>query len=66
MNEDTPAPTTSTSQPTMLNLQNGMPVIVQSRSKELIYDALEDNQRFIMNPYGLQILPLVRTNYRWN
>ena len=58
-------PFTSTSKPALLNLQNGMPVITQSRSKELSYDALEGNPRFISNPYGPQWLALSRSNHRW-
>ena len=59
-------PFASTSKPALLNLQNGMPVITQSRSKELTYDALEGNLRFVSNPYGPQWLALSRTNHRWN
>jgi hypothetical protein len=65
MNGD-PAPLVSTSKPVLLNLQNGMPVITQSRSRELNYDALEDNPKFIKNPYGPTQLNLSRTNNRWN
>jgi hypothetical protein len=59
-------PMASTSKPALLNLQNGMPVITQSRSRELIYDALGGNVRFVSNPYGPQWLALSRNNHRWN
>ena len=65
MSEDT-TPQASTSQSVQLNLQNAMPAITQSRSRELIYDALEGNPRFVANPYGPQILPVSRTSHRWN
>lgn len=64
MSDETPM--ASTSQSVQLNLQNAMPAITQSRSRELIYDALEGNPRFVANPYGPQILALSRTNHRWN
>jgi hypothetical protein len=60
------APMASTSEPAVLNIQNGMPVITQSRSRELSYDALEGNPRFVSNPYGPQMLPYSRTNHRWD
>jgi hypothetical protein len=59
-------PMASTSKPALLNLQNGMPVITQSRSRELAYDALGGNPRFISNPYGPQWLVASRTTHRWN
>lgn len=66
MSEDTATPFASTSQSVQLNLQNAMPVISQSRSKELIYDALDGNPRFVLNPYGPTLLALSRSNNRWN
>jgi hypothetical protein len=45
--------------------QTGMPPVYHSRSKELIYDVLEKNARFIKNPFGPQILVLSRPNHRW-
>lgn len=65
-NELPPAPRTSTSKPVLLNMQNGMPTINQSRSRELDYHILEGNPRFIKNPYGPQWLVYSRTNHRWN
>jgi hypothetical protein len=56
----------ATSEPVLINLQNGMPAITQSRSRELNYDTLEDNVRFVRNPYGPTWLSLSRSNYRWN
>lgn len=63
--EDTPAPFISTSQSVQLNLQNAMPVISQSRSRELIYDALQGNPRFVLNPYGPTWLTLSRPANKW-
>lgn len=45
--------------------QTGMPPIVQSKSRELIYDALQSNPSFIKNPYGPQKLYLSRPNHHW-
>lgn len=45
--------------------QTGLPPITQSRSKELIYDALEGEIKFIKNPFGPQLLILSRPNHRW-
>jgi hypothetical protein len=45
--------------------QTGMPPITQSRSKELIYDALQGEPRFVKNPFGPQLLILSRPNHRW-
>jgi hypothetical protein len=45
--------------------QTGMPSNYHSRSRELIYDVLEKNTRFVMNPFGPQLLILSRPNHRW-
>ena len=45
--------------------QTGMPVINQHRSKELAYDSLLNDFRFIFNPYGPQILAASRPNHHW-
>jgi hypothetical protein len=45
--------------------QTGMPVIYPSRSREIIYDALQLNPFFIKNPFGPQLLVLSRSNHRW-
>lgn len=45
--------------------QTGMPSITQSRSKELIYDALQGEPKFILNPFGPQLLILARAQYHW-
>jgi hypothetical protein len=58
-------PTPPIGGPVQLVPQTGMPPITQSRSKELIYDALEGEVRFIKNPFGPQLLILSRPNHRW-
>lgn len=45
--------------------QTGMPPIYQKRSKEVIYDALQDELRFIKNRFGPQWLILTRPNLHW-
>lgn len=45
--------------------QTGMPPIYQKRSKEVIYDALQNEPRFIKNPFGPQFLLLARAQYHW-
>jgi hypothetical protein len=42
-----------------------MPPIYQKRSKEVIYDALQDELRFIKNRFGPQWLILTRPNLHW-
>jgi hypothetical protein len=42
-----------------------MPQIYAARSKEIIYDSLEDDPKFIKNPFGPQALYLARPNHRW-
>lgn len=66
MKKPSSTPRASTSQPTAMNLQNGMPVITQSRSRELDYHVLQGNPKFVANPYGPQLLPLSRSNHMWN
>lgn len=66
MNRDTVQPRTATAKPFRINLQNNMPAVNQSRSRELVYDVLEDNPRFVRNPYGPQWLVHSRTSHRWN
>ena len=51
--------------PIVLVPQTGLPPITQNRSKELIYDALEGEIKFIKNPFGPQLLILSRPNHRW-
>lgn len=58
----TPSDTTF---PVGLVPQTGMPSVYFSRSRELIYDALEDNQLFIFNKFGPQRLDLARPNQHW-
>lgn len=57
-----PAPQTFVMQ---LVVQTGMPPNVMSRSREIIYDSLQNSPRFIKNPFGPQLLRLSRTNHRW-
>lgn len=45
--------------------QTGLPPITQSRSRELIYDALQGELKFVLNPFGPQFLILARPNHRW-
>jgi hypothetical protein len=45
--------------------QTGMPPTYQNRSKELSYDALQKDFRFVRNPFGPQKLYLSRPNHRW-
>lgn len=52
--------------PITLIPQTGMPPVYHSRSREVAYDTLQYDLRFVLNPYGPQILPLSRTNHRWN
>jgi hypothetical protein len=58
--------TTNTPIPVSLVPQTGMPTLHTSRSRELIYDALQDDPSFQKNPFGPQRLDLSRTNHRWN
>ena len=58
------APTTSNF-PITLSPQTGMPPVYSSRSKELLYDALILNPRFMHNPFGPQRLNLSRPNHHW-
>jgi hypothetical protein len=59
--------TTPATNPVPISLvpQTGMPQVYQHRSKEIIYDALQDNPKFIKNPFGPQLLPLSRPNHHW-
>lgn len=67
MSNGTPQPlTTPTTQfPVGLVPQTGMPPVYHSRSRELPYDALLQNSRFIFNPFGPQRLDLARPNKHW-
>jgi hypothetical protein len=61
-----PAPAdTSSSFVVTLDYQTGMPPVYPSRSKELAYDSLIYESRFIYNPFGPQQLNLTRPNHRW-
>jgi hypothetical protein len=57
--------TPQTQIPVTLIPQTGFPPIYHSRSKEVIYDALELEVRFVKNPFGPQLLYLSRPNHRW-
>ena len=63
MSNGTPIPQTFV--PVFLIPQTGMPPIYHPRSKELIYDALQLDVRFVKNPFGPQLLALSRPNHRW-
>ena len=56
---------TNVSYPFTLIPQTGMPPNVASRSKEIIYDSLQQDVRFVKNPYGPQLLNISRPNHRW-
>jgi hypothetical protein len=56
---------TTTTVPVTLIPQTGMPPLHPNRSRELIYDALEDSFNFIKNPFGPQRLDLSRSNHHW-
>jgi hypothetical protein len=45
--------------------QTGMPAIYPSRSRELKYDALQNDLFFIYDPFGPRKLYLSRPNYHW-
>jgi hypothetical protein len=57
--------TPGTNIPIILVPQTGMPTLHTSRSRELNYDVLQYNIRFVRNPYGPQMLPLSRPVHRW-
>jgi hypothetical protein len=61
-----PQPPPQTPVPIQLIAQTGFPPNYASRSKELIYDCLQLNPRFVKNPFGPQVLPISRPNHRWN
>lgn len=48
-----------------LNTQTGLPAIYHSRSREIIYDSLQTQIRFVTNPYGPQKLYVSRPNRHW-
>jgi hypothetical protein len=51
--------------PIGLTTQTGMPQNYHSRSRELIYDSLMGQVRFVLNPYGPQKLYVARSNHHW-
>ena len=51
--------------PVQLVPQTGLPPITASRSKEIIYDALQAELKFVLNPFGPQLLILARPEHRW-
>jgi hypothetical protein len=59
----TPAPVKVV--PIQLITQTGMPSNYQQKSREIMYDALQGNVRFMFNPFGPQKLYLSRPNHRW-
>lgn len=50
---------------TILVPQTGMPPNYHSRSREIVYDVLRNNFRFILNPYGPQWLLWARPEHHW-
>jgi hypothetical protein len=57
--------TSTTNIPITLVPQTGMPTLHTGRSRELNYDTLQYNVRFVRNPYGPQILSSSRPVHRW-
>ena len=51
--------------PVYLIPQTGMPPIYFSRSREVLYDALQNEKTFIFNKFGPQRLDLCRPNMHW-
>lgn len=45
--------------------QTGMPPTYPARSREVIYDALQAEPTFILNPFGPQLLILARAQFHW-
>jgi len=58
-------PTTDTLAVVGLIPQTGMPPIYFSRSREVLYDALQNEKTFIFNKFGPQRLDLCRPNMHW-
>jgi hypothetical protein len=63
MSNGTPPPLTL--MPVGLVPQTGMPPTYHNRSKEIIYDSLQSDPRFIKNPFGPRALYLSRPNHHW-
>jgi hypothetical protein len=51
--------------PISLIAQTGMPSNYASRSKEIIYDSLQSDPRFVKNPFGPRRLDLSRPEHHW-
>jgi hypothetical protein len=62
---DTSTTATPVSHKFTLVPQTGMPPNVVSRSREIIYDSLQQDIRFVKNPFGPQPLRISRPNHRW-
>lgn len=65
MSAPAPTPTGPITGIMQLVPQTGMPPIYQSRSKELIYDVLQNDIKFVKNPFGPQLLILARREHHW-
>jgi hypothetical protein len=65
LSNGTPTPP-QTPVPVYLIPQTGFFPNYATRSKELIYDSLQMNPRFVQNPFGPQLLAISRPNHRWN
>ena len=64
----TPGPPESpntTQTPVALVPQTGMNPVYPSRSRELLYDVLGQNPRFIPNKFGWQFLVISRAQFKW-
>jgi hypothetical protein len=62
---DATIPLASASYKFTLVPQTGMPPNIVSRSREIIYDCLQQNVRFVKNPFGPQLLRISRSNHKW-
>jgi hypothetical protein len=57
--------TTTNPVPISLIAQTGMPSNYASRSKEIIYDSLQSDPKFVKNPFGPRRLDLSRPEHHW-
>jgi hypothetical protein len=57
--------TTTNPVPISLVPQTGMPPNYQNRSKEIIYDSLQGDPKFVKNPFGPRRLDLSRPEHHW-
>lgn len=59
--------TTPPANPVPISLlpQTGMPSNYTSRSRELSYDSLQSDPKFVKNPFGPRRLDLSRPEHHW-